>query len=158
MGGVRKLKAFYTVCIDSREQNPYRFGVPHRRELADGGTIVTGLEEGDYAPMLDGVLLPVRIERKSLGDLYGGVGYGRGRGEAELDRLRLFRSWLIIEASIEQVRHGFERSSIPGEAAFASVLCWSVRFSIAPIFCQSWKMGNVVCARILEEFAVHSIK
>ena len=155
---MRKIKPLYTVVIDSREQAPYAFGKPHRRELADGGTIVSGLGEGDYAPMLDGELLPARIERKSLGDLYGVVGHGRERFEAELERLRPFRSWLVIEATCEQVRAGYERSRISGEAAFASVLCWSVKHGIAPIFAGSWKMGNAVCARILEEVALHSIK
>ena len=151
----RKQRPLYSVVIDSREQQRYRFGHPHRRELGDGGAIIYGLAEGDYAAMLDGILLPCRIERKSLGDLFGVVGYGRERFEAELERLRPYRSFLIIEATADQVRAGYERSKISGEAAWASVIHWSVLFNITPIFAGSYRTGNAACARILEEVAVH---
>lgn len=116
---------------------------------------MSGLEEADYSAMLDGELLPVRIERKSLGDLYGVCGFGRERFEAELERLRPYRSFLIIEATCDEVRHGFERSKIPGNTVWASVLCWAVKFNISPIFAGSWRTGNAACARLLEEFALH---
>ena len=170
----RKERPLFTVIIDTREQAAYRFGAPHRRELEDGGVIVSGLEEGDYGCMLDGELLPVRIERKSLSDLYGVVGNGRGRfaGDrkdgmyrdseesgvwkpCELERLRKFKSYLVIEATADQVRAGFERSKISGEAAFASVICWACKYNISPIFAGSWRTGNAICTRLLEEFAIH---
>jgi hypothetical protein len=170
----RKPRPLFTVVIDTREQNPYRFGKPHRDELDDGGVIVSGLGEGDYGCMLDGELLSVRVERKSLSDLYGVVGNGRGRfaGDrkdgmyqvseesgvwepCELERLRQFKSYLVIEATADQVRAGYERSQIPGTAAWGSVICWSITYGIIPIFAGSWRTGNAACARILEEFAVH---
>jgi hypothetical protein len=172
----RKPRPLFTVVIDSNEatKNPYRFGKPHRDELDDGGVIVSHLAEADYSCMLDGELLSVRIESKSLSDLYGVVGKGRNRFASdkpgglyfesdesglwkpcELERLRKYKSYLVIEATADQVRAGFERSQISGAAAWASVLCWSVNFGIIPIFAGSWRTGNAACARILEEFAVH---
>jgi hypothetical protein len=172
----RKPRPLFTVVIDTREQNPYRFGAPHKNELDDGGVIVSGLEEGDYGCLLEGELLPVRIERKSLSDLYGVVGNGRGRfaGDrkdgmyrdseesgvwkpCELERLRKFKAYLLIEATADQVRAGYERSQIPGAAAWGSVVSWSLTYNIAPIFAGSWRTGCAACAGILEEFAVQWI-
>jgi hypothetical protein len=162
----RKPKPLYTTVIDTREQNPYKFGTPHRRELEDGGVVTYKLDEGDYAVELDGQLLPVRVERKSITDFYAVVGRERERfagiknglyygGESELLRLNRFASYLIIEATIDEVYHGIERSRIPGQAAIGSVFCWTVKYGVMPIFAGNWRNGNAICRRILEEFAVH---
>jgi hypothetical protein len=216
----RKQRPLFTVVIDSREQTPYRFGPPHRKELDDGGSIISALDAGDYSCLLNGVLLPVRIERKSLSDLYGVVGHGRGRfagdkkdgtyrvseesgewAQSELLRLRPYKSFLIIEAQADvspseirlrqwlqsiaaerektsnpevdrlagraqlalrtpitdAVRAGYERSQIPGEAAWGSVISWCLQYGIVPLFCGSHRTGNACCARLLEEFAIQTL-
>lgn len=131
-----------------------------------------GLEEGDYSCLIDGELLPIRIERKSIEDYYGVVGRGRARfaGEradgmyksgpgrwvpSELERLRQFKSYLIIEATAAEVKHGIERSQISGEAALGSALCWSVTFGIHVIFAGDRRGGQDCCRRILEEYSHH---
>ena len=151
----RKEKPLFTAVIDTREQLPYRFGQPHRRDLADGGTLRYKLDSGDYACELDAVLLPIRIERKSEIDFFACVGRERERFEAELERLRPFKSYLLIEATAEQIAAGIERSQVSGKAAMCSALCWSVQFGITPIFAGTWRMGNAICQRILEEFCAH---
>lgn len=168
----RKAKPILTWVIDTREQDPYRFGEPHRREFAAGGTLRYGLAEGDYAAELDAVLLPIRIERKSITDFFAVCGRERDRfaglngsgkyqagpntqKESELLRLKQFTSYLIIEADASQISAGIERSQVSGKAAICSALCWSVRFGITPIFAGSHRMGNAICQRLLEEFAVH---
>jgi hypothetical protein len=162
----RKPKPLLTIVIDTREQNPYQFGKPHRREFEDGGVVEYKLDEGDYACELDGSLLPVRVERKSITDFYAVVGRERERfagdkvgtyygGESELLRLNRFTSYLIIEATIDEVVHGIERSKVNGKAAIGSVLCWTVKYGIMPVFAGNWRTGNAICRRILEEFAAH---
>ena len=172
----RKPKPILTWVVDTREQDPYRFGEPHRREFAAGGTLRYGLGEGDYAVELDAVLLPVRIERKSITDFFAVCGRERERfaglngtgkyksyasastvveKESELLRLTRFKSYLLIEADASQITHGIERSQVSGKAAICSALCWSVRFGVMPIFASNHRMGNAICQRLLEEFAVH---
>jgi ERCC4-type nuclease len=152
----RTEKPAITFVIDSREQFAYHFSKPKRRELADGGEVTYGLDEGDYACELDGELLPIRIERKSLGDLFGVVGHGRERFEREMERLaRHERAYLLIEASLAEVKSGYERSLVTGEAALGSVLHWSTQFGVQPVFAGNRRLGNEVCQRILEDFSVH---
>jgi len=150
-----KPKPSLTFIVDTREQSPYQFSRAHRRDVAFGGSRRAKLDEGDYGVMIGEELLPIRIERKSIGDLFGVVGKGRERFERELDRLSGYASYLMIEATLEQVKHGFERSLVSGEAALGSVLCWSVTFGISPIFAGNWRLGNSVTQRLLEDFAAH---
>lgn len=149
-------KPLLTFVVDSREQTPYQFTRPKRREFEDGGTIRMGLGEGDYSVMLDGELLSVRIERKTMVDFFAVVGRGRERFERELERLKPYSSWLIIEAVADEIRRGCQRSLVSGEAAFASAICWAVKYNVAPLFCGSRRTGEQICQRILEEFAAHS--
>ena len=155
---MRREKPIFTVVIDTREQAAYSFGAPHRRELLDGGTLRYALSEGDYACEVDGVLLTTRIERKSVSDFFGVCGHGRERFERELERLRRFSSWLIIEATPEHLKQGFERSMISGDAALGSALSWAVKFGIHPIFAGGRREGNGICRRILEYGAVEYLR
>ena len=118
----RKERPLLSFVVDSREQLPLQLGPPMRDEFEDGGSYTDGLSEGDYSVAIDGKApLPVRLERKSLGDLYGCVGFGRDRFERELERLRQYDYCaLILECSAEDILRGFERSQIPGKTALAS--------------------------------------
>lgn len=154
----KKLKPELTMIIDTREQHPYEFCRPHRRDVALAGTSREALEAGDYSVKVNGDLLPVRIERKSMSDYFGICSnrFGqRERFERELERLQWMTSYLVIEATAEQVRHGFERSQVSGEAALGSALHWSVVFGVMPIFAGTWRTGNRITQGLLEDFALH---
>src|SRR4051794_5316741 len=92
----------YTVIVDTREQAPYEFLRPikltrshYRKLLTSRGALHTG----DYS--LAGLESRVAIERKSLGDLFGTLGRGRKRFEAELTRFESFEfAGLVIEAEL----------------------------------------------------------
>jgi len=148
-------KPLITFVVDSREQMPYEFKSCARRDLEFGGSIEVGLGEGDYAVERDGVLLPVRIERKSIEDYFGVVGRGRDRFERELERLRPYRSYLLIEATAQEITRGTERSLVSGWAAMKSALCWSVTYNISPVFAGNRRAGQVICQGILEEAVAH---
>lgn len=156
MARLKKPRPAITFVVDSREQAPFRFTPPARRDLdpADPLTATEGLAEGDYAVRLAGDLLPIRIERKSLSDLFGVCGHGRERFERELERLTQHtRIALIIEASAQDILDGYERSQISGRAALSSVMSWWSRYGIAPIFAGNRRMARALCQRALEEFA-----
>ncbi len=156
----RKLKPLITFIQDTREQAPFHFAAPVRREFADGGTRVATLNAGDYSVCLDdSEILSVAIERKSLGDFYGVCGWGRERFERELERLTQYDyRAIIIEASADAVLRGFERSQITGRSAMASLCCWSVRFGIPVWFGETHRRAGGMCQRLLEEFAVHHLR
>jgi DNA excision repair protein ERCC-4 len=141
--------------VDTREQYPYQFKSPRRDLFEDGGTLGYALGESDYSVEKDGVLLPIRIERKSLSDYYGIIGKGRERFERELQRLRPFRSYLVIEATPEQVRAGYERSLVSGEAAFWSAWGWSIQYGIMPVFAGNRTRAREITQWLLEDFAKH---
>jgi DNA excision repair protein ERCC-4 len=146
---------------DSREQWPIKFASPVRREFSDGGTLVVGLKEGDYSCSLDGgaTILPVRVERKSLGDLFGCVGHGRERFERELERLMAYPyRALVIEATMDDVLRGYERSQISGRAALTSLAGWVIRFQIHPHFAENHRRAGGWIQRLLEEAAVNHLR
>lgn len=171
----RNPKPILSFVTDTREQWPYLFHKPYKKSIfEDGGTLTYKLHEADYSAELDGELLPIRIERKEIGDFFGVVGKGRERFagrrgdglyetepgkwvKSELERLRPYRSYLLIEATIEQVRAGCEHSLVYGEAAFASCWCWLARFGVIPIFAGNRRNGRDIAQRLLEEFAEHEI-
>ena len=153
-------KPLLTFIQDTREQSPFSFGAPVRREFTDGGTRIATMEAGDYSVCIDGgEPLSVAIERKSLGDFFGVCGYGRERFERELERLTQYEyRAIVIEASADGVLRGFERSQISGRSAMASALCWSVRWNIPVFFGENHRRAGGITQRLLEEFAVHHLK
>jgi ERCC4-type nuclease len=159
MPRVKKFKPRFQRVIDTREQLAWEFGALLRTDIfEDGGTVREGLAEGDYAARLtledgESVLLPHRVERKSHVDLCGVIGFGRERFERELDRLRPYRADLIIEASLDDILRGHERSQISGRAVAASLASFSIDYGVFVWFCESRRRAAGWCARLLEEHA-----
>lgn len=157
----RPIKPKVTLLVDTREQRPYVFSSAHRRDLAWGGVRHEALDAGDYSAELDGEPLPVFIERKSLGDLFGVIGQGRDRFERELERLASEMAqnggpaYILVEATAAQVREGYERSHVSGEAALGSLLHWSVLYGVHPLFAGDRILGKRITQGILEDFAAH---
>lgn len=156
----RPPKPALAFLVDSREQNPFCFGPPVRKEFRDGGTLVRGLSEGDYSVCIDsGAPLSIRLERKTHTDLLGCVGRERGRFEAELERLIQYdRKAIIIEASADDILRGHERSQVSPRAAMASLVCWSVRYDIAIWFGENHRRAGGIAQRILEEYVLHYLE
>lgn len=147
--------------VDSREQTPVRLGEPVRREFTLGGSVVQGLSEGDYAVSLDTgeTILPIRIERKSHIDLLGCVGHGRERFERELVRLEAYQyRAIVIEASLDDILRGHERSQVTGRAAASSLAGWSVRYGVHIWFAENHRRAGAIIQRLLEEFAVNHLR
>jgi ERCC4-type nuclease len=145
-----------TFLVDSREQTPWKFSAPIRSEFAEGGSEVIGLKQGDYSVSLDGEPLSIAIERKSHLDFLACCGRERDRFERELERLtNLEYRALVIEASVDTILAGHERSQITPRGAMASLCCWSIKYQIPVWTVQGWRRAGGITQRLLEEFAIH---
>jgi ERCC4-type nuclease len=156
------MKPTVTFVIDSREQMPLDFQQPIRTDFfGSSDTRVTALKEGDYSVSLDGgvTVLPIRLERKSIGDLFGVFGFGRERFERELIRLEAFDyRGIIVEATLNEIARGYERSQISPRAALGSLCAWSVRHGLPVWFAENHKRAAAVSQRLLENFAVEVLR
>jgi hypothetical protein len=103
--------------------------------------------------------LPIRLERKALGDLYSCFGFQRERFEAELKQLRGYDyRALIIEASLAELIAGYDRSHVTPRAALGSLCAWSVRFGLAIWFCENHAAAAAIAQRLLESFAIGELR
>ena len=94
------------IVIDTREILPLKF-------TSDIECITRTLEVGDYGALIDGVLAPIRIERKSVADLFTsfqGENYERERAKIDKAASLNLRYILAIEASAIEVRKGHSYS------------------------------------------------
>lgn len=164
----RKLKPPVTFLIDSREQHAFTFAAPVRAELADGGSRIFMLKEGDYSVSLgdpdylasgEPEPLSIRIERKEIGDLFNCCGWERDRFVRELERLTQYDyRAIVVEASAGDILKGYERSKVPGKGVMASLLCWSVSYQLGVFFGETHRRAGGICQRLLEEYAVHHLR
>ena len=127
------------VAIDSREQVPFEF--------TDLAVEVTTLTTGDYS--IRGLEHLVSVERKSLDDLLGCVGYGRDRFKRELARLRAYRfRLLVVETDARTLEVGDWRSRVTPSQTLGSLAAWCCQFGL-PI----WLGGtHEQCGRFTERF------
>ena len=137
-----------SVLIDTREQMPLTF----RGFATQRATLGTG----DYSCIADGIDLSdvVAIERKSVSDLLGCVGHSRQRFERELARLAAFRfRALVIEGSLSQVAAGTRYSQLTERQVLGSVLAWTFKYGVAPIFAGDRHSAAMVTATLLAHAA-----
>ncbi len=130
------------IIIDSREQRPYQFTLPVE---------VAGLKVGDYS--LAGFEAEVAVERKSINDLIASLSSGRDRFERELERGRALDYFaLVIEADIKDVIQGRYRSKMNPEAAFQSLLAFSVRYRLPVFFAGDRQTGQEITESLLVKY------
>jgi len=100
------------VIVDSREQQPFEFLPDHRNWI--GGERRLALKTGDYS--IEGMESLLSLERKNLADIVACTVTYRKRFLASCARLARFR-WkaILIEASLEDIKSGFEQFDIPSE-------------------------------------------
>jgi DNA excision repair protein ERCC-4 len=133
----------FTVVVDTREQRAYP--VP--------GAITAKLEAGDYSIL--GLESIVAVERKSLADLFGTVGAGRKRFEAELAKLAKLRySAIVIEGDFGEMFNDPPKHSktIKPQSIAASLIAWSVRFNVHVWFGTDRENAYAITLHILEKF------
>ena len=109
------------ILADTREQAPYGFNgyaaLPRRATIPAGDYSLPGF--GDH----------VAIERKELGGLVACLmGSNRGRFERELAKLRFYDlAAVVVEASMQDVSEGANRSNMKSHAVLQSFCAFQVR-------------------------------
>lgn len=110
-------------------------------------TVIKGLGSGDYS--IDGFEDKIAVERKSLGDLYGSVTWGRERFEREIQRMDALGAWagtfmcVVVEASWPAIvnpaahRSGWENRTEP-RSVEGTIVAWSMRYKNV----HWWACGN----------------
>lgn len=151
----------FAIIADTREQAPYTFDrirarAPRQDEFVRVEVRRGTLEVGDYAAVRDGLTSRVRIERKSIADLFGTIGAGRDRFRREMERaaderLRLF---LVAECTLADcVVAPPLYSELPGLVVVRTLESWAVRYGLNVWWAGSRAAGEQVTYRLLE-FAV----
>lgn len=119
----------FTVVIDNREQLPLDLTFPYEGKPFTLRSVRGTLQTGDYA--IRGLEHLLAIERKSLDDLCGVVTHGRERFIRELERLRGFRTrLLVIESSLSACLLGQYRSRVSPLAIVGSLHKWRARYGL----------------------------
>lgn len=140
------------IVADTREQDTAAF----RKRFAATSCEVERrkLDFGDYTALTrignDEICLAdkVAVERKmSLDELALCFGRERARFEREFGRAKTAgaRIYLLVEgASWEKLINGRYRSRFPAKALKASVLAWTARYDLIPIFCKAEISGSMI--------------
>jgi ERCC4-type nuclease len=133
------------------------FGPPIRTDhFGSSTTRIATLKESDYSASVDdSTALSIRLERKSLADLYGCFGQHRERFVAELARLRTYDyRALIIEAALDDIIDGYEHSRVSPRAALGSLCAWAVRYGPAVWSGGDHSSAAAIAQWLLEAFAI----
>lgn len=146
----------FRVIVDNREQNTPK---ARKRYKAIGMTERATLSFGDYCgnvdiggkPLCDisGTISPVCVvERKmNLDELAMCFTRSRDRFRREFERAKDAgaKVYLLVEdATYEDIiRHRY-RSKFASNAFLASLLAWSARYNITPIFCRAETSGELI--------------
>lgn len=136
------------LTIDSRETLPLSFNVNRFHEI-----VVDGLPFADYWTEIwtNGTWqhVPICIERKSLGDLYGTMTNGYERFKRELQRCKdnNFHMILAIEETIDRVHQGYEYSNFSGDSMLKKLGMMQVRYGLEVHYFN----GRRAMARWIEE-------
>ena len=136
------------IIQDSREQAPYAFNAPRY-----AGTVVEVgvLQTGDYS--LCGLTDRIALERKSLSDLCGTLTAGRERFKRECERGRGLEYFgLVIEASMDDVRHHNYRSAMTPQSLLQTLAAWSIRYGLHVHWCGSRECSEYLTHSLLEKF------
>ena len=132
----------FTICVDTREQLPYRFngikgdskqkGLPIAVEISK----VT-LKTGDYS--IEGLENRIAIERKSLEDAYSSFIHDRKRFERELERLSDMEFSMVIVEALEDDLYQYVQRYTSGnpKSVYRSVISWRVKYGIHFCFANS---------------------
>ena len=148
----------FRIITDTREQNTPKaveryksFGVPYeRRTLAYGDYCADIALPGKTSLYDDSGAIKAMcvVERKmSLDELAGCFTRDRERFEREFDRAlsNNAKVFLLVEnASWEAIYGKRYRSRFNPNAFIASLVAWSIRYNMSPIFCKAGTSGKMI--------------
>lgn len=121
----------FTIVRDSREKDGS--GWKFRASSNCDGMEIKKLDTGDYS--VKGYEHLLMIERKTIGDLWGTLTFGRERFMKEMDRaLEYPIRYLIIEGTLKDIDAGFRYSQVKPEFILASLISLQVKYNLHVIF------------------------
>lgn len=131
----------FSIVIDTREQAPLSF--PMTDIKVERGT----LDTGDYGIKIGSDLAPVRVERKSIGDLFSsfsGDNYRREKEKIERAKEGNLRYIIAIESSCSEVRKGhryykqgqWHESQKDGLSQVRQIETISMRYGVEVRYCS----------------------
>ena len=147
----------FRIVVDTREQNTPKaseryksFGVPIERatmKFCDYCAQIS-LPDGPLHDTSKAISAPCCIERKmSLDELATCFTRGRDRFRREFERAAAAGSkvFLLVEnGSWEAIMRHRYRSKFNPEAFKASLVAWSIRYDMTPVFCKSESSGELI--------------
>lgn len=153
----------FTVIVDNREQSAYTFenlplcGADRGKRLVVP-VVVKYIPTGDYS--IEGAEDAVCVERKSLEDLFGTLGQGRQRFEAEFERMRAMQfAAVVVEATWEEIckpavaRPGTWQSRLNPRSVWGTVFAWSQRFPMVHWYTMGTKrLAEIATFEILQRW------
>ena len=94
------------------------------------------------------------VERKSLSDLFGSVGKGRERLEAEFERMQAFEyAAIIIERSLgEIIKHPPVQSKMLPKAVFQTLCSWSVKYNVHVWAAEDRILAEKLCFSLFRHY------
>lgn len=154
---INEILQTFQIVADTREQNTPRaserfksFGVPVQRATLNYGDYC-GLITINGEPIHDTssrISAPCCIERKmSLDELAMCFTRGRDRFQREFDRAadQGAKVYLLVEnASWEAIQKHRYRSRFNPSAFQASLVAWSIRYNLTPVFCKAETSGELI--------------
>lgn len=116
------------------------------------------LKTGDYS--IKGLENKITVERKTLTDLFGSVGNGRRRLEAEFQRMAKFDyAALIIESSLSNIFvNPPGRSKMNPKAVFRTLISWSIKYNVCVWPMWDREAAERVTYLILKKYYDESVK
>jgi len=113
------------IVVDTREQTPLEFGryPTCRAKLATGDYSIKGFES-EFV-----------VERKTIDDLVGCTGKGRGRFERELGRLRgvTFSRIVVVGRQSDITDHNYHSTREP-KSIWHTLGAWEARYAVPVLF------------------------
>lgn len=152
----------FIIAIDQREQMPWGFG--NLLANASGERIIVRtstvhLKTGDYS--IVGLESQIAIERKSKQDAYGTFGGGRGRFEAELERLNAMQfAAVVIEDDWRGLLYRPPRETrMKPWSVIQSILAWEQRYPNVHWHClPTRELAEQVSFDILRRFYLDAVR
>jgi len=127
----KKTYSKFKIIRDSREKKGcgWRF----RASSNCSGMLTRKLETGDYS--IDGYEDLIMIERKTIGDLWGTLTFGRDRFIKELERAKEIPArFIIIEATLKDINAGIRYSKVQPDFIIASLISFQIKYGVQVVF------------------------
>ena len=150
----------YRIIVDNREKTPYTFDgmrgpSPHYQKI-EVESFRGHLETGDYAivSMTSNAKMSIRIERKTLADLYTTLGSHRDRFQREHERLAAYDfAAVIIEADWKTIiKEPPEQSKLSPKSVFGTSASWMIRYGVPWIACPGRRFAEKYTFKLFQQF------